>query len=411
MRFSAVFLLLLAFPAFADELQQSRALQQEARTALQAKQYDVFLAKIRAASDLRPSHPTLLYQLAGGLTLNGKLEEALDVLERLAAMGMVYAPEKQADFAPLQALPRFATITARFAKNGGAIGSAARTIELHRKGMIHEGLAHDAKGKRFFVSSVRNREILAVDAKGNVTTFAKELPWGVFGMAVDAKRNVLWATTSTIGQTSGVTERDKAALVKLDLRSGKVLATIPAPSDDRKHLFGDVVPGRNGEVLVSDSSAPAIYRLAGGKLESVIAGEPFTNLQGVAVIGERMYVSDYSKGLFVVERGTAKLVKVPATVTLLGVDGLYAAGANTLIATQNGTNPNRILRIRLDGDGVAEVTTLAAGLPRMLDPTLGVIANKRFWFNANAQWDEIGEDGKPRDESKLEEAVILGIDL
>jgi hypothetical protein len=230
-------------------------------------------------------------------------------------------------------------------------------------------------------------------------------------MSVDAKRNVLWATTSTIGQTPGVTERDKAALVQLDLRSGRILATIPAPADDRKHLFGDVIVGKNGDVLVSDSSAPAIYRLAGGKLETVIAGEPFANVQGLAVVGDKLYVSDYSKGLFVVERGSATLVKVPATATLLGVDGLYAADANTVIATQNGTNPNRILRIRLGAGGVAEVTTLGAGLPRMLDPTLGVIANKRFWFNANAQWDEIGEDGKPRDESKLEEAVILGIDL
>lgn len=90
--------LCLAPVAFAEPVADARKLQREAMEAYKAKDVSTFLLRIRAASDLRPQHPTLLYYVAGGLALNGRHEEALGVLERIAAMGMVYAPEKEPDF-------------------------------------------------------------------------------------------------------------------------------------------------------------------------------------------------------------------------------------------------------------------------------------------------------------------------
>jgi hypothetical protein len=149
-------------------------------------------------------------------------------------------------------------------------------------------------------------------------------------------------------------------------------------------------------------------------LEPFVSG-PFRSLQGLAVSGATLYAADYSNGLYAIDRRTRDLraVRVPPTISLLGIDGLYAVDANTFVATQNGTNPFRILRITLAPGGLAvsSVQTLLANSPLMGDPTLGVVANGRFYFNGNAQWELFGDDGKISDPLKLSEAVVLSVPL
>ena len=104
-------------------------------------------------------------------------------------------------------------------------------------------------------------------------------------------------------------------------------------------------------------------------------------------------------------------LRVPPNASLLGVDGLYFVNDRTLVGTQNGTSPNRIIRIRLAPGGLAvsSVETLLANGSGMGDPTLGVVVGKRFYFNGNAQWDLFGEDGKIADPLKLAPAVVLSV--
>lgn len=354
----------------------------------------------REASDARPQHPTLLYKLAQALDADGQRDEAVRVLERVAAMGFVYPVET--DFADA----RFAAVAKRFAANAKPIGTAKREFEIDRLGLIPEGMAWD--GRRFFVSSVRTGIIFADGAP-----FAQG-PWGVFGMAADVKRGNLWAVTAALPQVENYKEEDKgkSALLRISLRDGKILETIAAP--EGVHHFGDVAVAPDGEVYVSDSATTNIYRLENGVLR-VFASGPFRSLQGFAVSGPLLYVADYSNGLFAIDRRTGDLhpLRVPADVSLLGVDGLYAADARTLVATQNGTNPYRILRIDLAPGGLAvsSVRTLLANSPLMGDPTLGVLANGRFHFNGNAQWDLFTADGKISDPLKLKEAVVLSVPL
>lgn len=394
-----LFALLFALTLHADEVVDSRKLYQEALAAQKANDAATFVKKLRAASDLRPQHPTLLYQLAAALDANGQREEAARILDRVAAMGFTYDAAK--DFPD----PRYSSVAKRFAANAKPIGTAKREFTIDRLGLIPEGMAWD--GKRFFVSSVRTKTIFVRDEP-----FATA-PYGVFGMAADAKRGVLWAATSALPQVEGFTEAEKgkAALLRIDLRRGRVLETYPLAGE---HHFGDVAVAPDGEVYVSDSNSPVIYRLRGEALEPFVTG-PFLSMQGLAVVGHTIYAADYAKGLFAIDRRTGDIhaLRVPPNASLLGVDGIYAVDARTLVGTQNGTSPFRIIRIRLAPGGlsVMSVETLLANAPGMGDPTLGVVANNRFYFNANAQWDLFTEDGKISDPLRLSEAVVLSIPL
>lgn len=405
------FMAIMAASMTADEVDDSRRLQQEALAAYKNKQPDLFLQKIRAASDLRPQHPTLLMQLAMGLAINGQGGNALGVLDRVAAMGFVYALD-DSDLDPVRAMPAFAGIAKRFEANARPIGTARQELTIDRLGLITEGIAYDAPRKRWLISSVRNGAILAVTAGGKVKTLV-DVPWGVYGMAVDAKRGVLWAATMAMPQTEGFRAGDKgkSALLRIDIASGEVLATLSAPGDAAHH-FGDVTVAPDGEVYVSDSAGAVIFRVAGAALEPFATG-PFSSMQGITAIRNMLYVADYSKGILAVDRRThdAHVLRVPPNASLLGVDGLYAVDDRTLVGTQNGTNPNRIVRIRLEPGGLAvsSVETLLANAPAMADPTLGVIAGKRFFFNAYAQWDLYDDEGKIGDALKLHPAVVLSV--
>jgi DNA-binding beta-propeller fold protein YncE len=271
--------------------------------------------------------------------------------------------------------------------NAQAIGEARQEFVVEGRGMIPEGLAFD--GRRFFVSTVRKKAIFAVDERGRASVLVQDLPTGVYGLSFDRTRNALWAAA-------------ESAVLRIDPRSGRVLQTLKLEGD---HAIGDVVAAADGEVYVSDSKGTVVHRVAGDALVPFLSG-PFRSLQGLAPWGEKLYIADYSHGLFAADRRTGDLValRVPPNVSLLGVDGLYAANATTLFATQNGTNPNRVLRIHLAEGGlvVESVATLLANDARMTDPTLGVLARNRFFFNANGQWEE-------KDPEKLQDALVLSV--
>jgi hypothetical protein len=390
--------------ALGDELADSRRLAREASAAYKAKDYATLLEKSRAASSLRPAHSGLLYNLACALALNGETEAALDVLERVAAMGVIVNPAADENLAALRTSTRFPRIVETFARNASPKGTTARAFTIDERGIISEGIARDPKTGRFFVSSARSGVIYARDRRGRITKFAHDPDHGIFGMAVDANRRRLWAAASALPQ-------GPAAVLEIDLDDGKVLHSFAA-ADAKKHVFGDLTLAKDGRVFVSDSITPSIYVVTRGGLEPFIDDGPFGSLQGLAA-GNVLYVSDYAKGIFAVDLATrdVRLLAAPPEVTLLGVDGLYAVGQRTLIATQNGFTPQRVIRIGLAPGGLAveSVEVLASNEPDFDDITLGIPVGHDFYFNAASQWALFGDGAEKPDAAKLKPALVLRV--
>ena len=406
----------MATLTFADDVTDSRRLAREAVEAHKAKNFALFLEKSRAASGLRPSHPTMLYNYAAALVLNGRGDEAVDTLERVAAMGMFYEPAKDDDFASINESARFARVVEAFQRNAEPTTKTKREFTIDDRGIISEGIAYDARTRRFFVSSVRNGAIYARDGRGKVSQFVRDQRWGIFGLAADPARRRLWAGTSALPQSKGFREedRDHAAVLEIDLDSGMVLNTI-RPRDDAKHAFGDVAVARDGSVFVSDSVSPSIYVIRRGAMTPFIRSGPFSSLQGLAPSpdGRILYAADYARGIFAIDvaTGDPHLLPIPPSTSLLGVDGLYTAGQGTPVGTQNGTNPQRVIRMQLapNGQAITRVDTLASNERDFDDITLGVVNGDRLYFNAAAQWNLFGDDGKAPDSGKLNPARILSV--
>lgn len=419
--------LILAFGIFTpglfaqsnDDLAKSRAFERTALAAYKAKDYASFLDNMKRASDLRPDLPRLLYNLASAYALNGKSDDSLNVLKRIASMGLYYDLSKDDDFVSL-GKERVDGIQRSLNANSIAVNASQRAFSIAEKDLIPESVAYDPVDRKFFVGSIHKGKILAIDSNNFVTTFSSPSDglWSVSGMAVDAKRRILWATTTAFPQFSGFKSEDdgNAGVFKYDLKSGKLLAKYLAPTD-QKHALGDLTLHRSGRVYITDSVSPNIYTIApyGNALELFLRDANFSSLNGIALddSGDAVYVSDYTKGMFRIDMSakTAEQLKPNRNVTLIGIDGLYFHQGR-LIAIQNGMSPQRVVSFELDKEKkvVTGFRVLEANHSDFLEPTLGVIVDGSFYYVANSQWPLIDEKGMLQKE-KLRDPVILKLKL
>jgi sugar lactone lactonase YvrE len=386
--------------------------------AYQAKDYPAFLDASLHAQALQPDHPRFLYNLACAHALAGKPDEAIAGLERLAAMGLVYAVEKDDDFASIRESASFRAVVARFHSNGTVVHQAERAFAIAEKGLIAEGIAYDPAGRSFYVSSVRKRKVVRIrDSKiADFLANRKELS-GAFGIRVDSKRRRLWVTTGVVPQMIGFREEEdgRSGLLEYDLASGKLRGSHVLPGPD-KHNVADLTIDSNGTVYVSDSRTPAVYvlRKSKGDLERLRTEAPFVSPQGLALSKDekKLYVADYARGVFVIDLETLGWVKLghPDSVCLHGIDGMaYANGA--LYATQNGTEPKRVVKIALDetGSRAERLDVLEQG--ETGEPTLGAVVGDSFYFIADGGWDQVDEKGVLAPDAQLRNHTILRVKL
>ena len=417
---------ILIFAAFANaqtsaEVSESAKLERQAAEDYKAKNYAKFLENIKRASELRPAHPRLLYTLADAFALNDKPDEALTILERLAAMDLFFAIDKDDDFKSLFDLPRFKKIQTEFAENQKAVNRSEKAFTISQKDLITESVAYDSATKRFFVSSIHKRKIVAVDDKGKVSDFSSGADglWSVSGIRVDETRKILWAATTAFPQMENFQKADdgKSGVFKYDLQTGKLLKKYLPANETAKHALGDLIVAKNGDVYASDSVSPNIYRIEAKKdqLEIFLTSDNFNSLQGLAFSPDEkiLFAADYSKGVFRIGMKDKKIVQIEtdANTNPIAIDGLYFHRGN-LIAIQNGFRPHRVARFVLNKDfsQITKSETLEANHADFNEPTLGAIIGDDFYFIANSQWNLVDENGKLTGD-KLKKPVILRLKL
>ena len=402
------------------ESKDSRYYESNARTAYKEKNYAVFLENMKRAADLRPNHPRLMYNLAVAYALNGQATEAVAWLRKTAGMGLTFAATNDDDFASLRELPEFKVVLDTFEKNKTPLVKSITAFTVPEKDLVPESVAYDEKEEVFYLGSIYKRKILSITKTGSVKSFVNQSDdlWSVMGMKVDQERRLLWVCTTAHPQMSNFRAEDKgkSALLKYDLKTGRLLARFQPADTSKAHWLGDLVINSRGDVFTTDSVSPIIFvvRNNSQQLETFLEGPPFVSLQGLDFTTDqkRLFVADYSQGIFVVSLETKKVSSVNADFTLLGIDGLYAY-KNSLIGIQNGVNPHRVIRLFLSKDltRVDRFETIEANNPLFDEPTLGVLVKDDFYFVANSQWGAIDQSGHLVSIEKLKEPRVLKLKL
>lgn len=388
--------------------------------AHKARQYKAMETDLEQFLALRPGSPQGIYLLAIARADQGDRRGTFAALGQLVQMGLNFDIRKQPDFASLREAPEFTSLEKRFAANLAPTGHAQPAFQLMEKDFLPEGVAHDPASGNFFVSSVHLRKIVRVH-DGRISTFADRDDglWGVLGMRVDAKRDVLWATSAALSQAQGFEAKDdgRTALFRFNLRDGMLQAKYPAPDDGAARQFNDLTVAPDGSVYVADANGGVYVLKPDAKVLKPLtpAGELHSS-QGLALSsdGRNLYVADYADGLYVYDLQARRLLRVqaPADVCVYGIDGLVRYGRD-LIATQNGVQPQRIVRYRIDDTGLAieSAETLDANDKLVPEPTLLTIADGALYVVANSQWSGFDDHGRTRAGASLQAPRIVKLPL
>jgi sugar lactone lactonase YvrE len=386
---------------------QARRLVHEAEAAQTAGDRAAVVAKLDAAVERQPGWPELRLKLAEAQVAAARTAEAIATLNGLAALGVYQPVETDSSFAPLRTNPDFQMALAALRSNLRPRGDGEVAFELPNVSGLIEGIGWRAATDSYYFGDVNERCIWLRTREGAVTRFGPpdDRLLGVFRVAVDESRGALWAATSAVPQMSGysATLKGAAGLTELDLKTGAVRRVIFTPRDGADHLLGDLVLASDGTVYATDTFAPIVWRLRPGEksLDVFVRNNAFGSLQGIACSpdGRGLFVTDYAEGLAFIDFATrsVRVLEPPPNTTVLGCDTLVVAPDGALIAVQNGTQPQRVLRLEVNHQHTAltRVDVLLSGHPAIVDATLGTIVRDTFVFIANGGWNRFEPGAAP----------------
>ena len=387
---AAVLAVILGAPAQAEA--RWELLNHAARDAVKAGNHQKLRDTLIELSPLMPGNVRIVYNLAASNAMLHEPAKALLELGRLCRMGVIFDLKADTDFASIASAPEFSQAIDCMAKNGETVTRAKLSVTLPGEDLLPEDLAYDAKTQRFLVSSIRKMQIL--DTSGNVLATSE---WPILSLAIDDRRRTIWATTGWLPQCDSCKpgDKDKTALLAFNLDTGQRLARVESPVPG---LLGDMTINSRGDVYVSEGAHGAILVLKRGALmlERIDPEGEFASPQQPALSadGKILYVADYLRGIAAIDLATNKVTwpQPGNDVALNGIDGLQRVGAS-FIAVQNGTNPQRIVRITQD---LKTQQVLEANWAGLGEPTHGIAVGREYYFLAHTGWDSYEDSGRKR---------------
>jgi hypothetical protein len=380
-----------------DHLQQIRKELKRAHAANDAAGY---LANAKKLTQFLNGSPTSLLQLMSAQAFAGDTDDALATYSQFVRMGQSNEDTLQLpQFEQLHKDPRFASVHAQMAANTGGLSQASTAFSLNDPDLIPEDIDYDPDTRLFYITSVLKKKILVVDMSGSARAFAQAPDsWSMMALKVDRARHLLWATEVALDGYDASPKQDwgRSAILIYDLSTRKLLHRIEGPA---KSALGDMTLTAAGDAIVADGQGGGVYRLRRGSLtiDRLDAGE-FISPQTPALTpdGKGLFVPDYLRGIGILNLETKRVTWIPmnGAHALSGIDGLYFHG-RTLIATQNGTSPERVVRFFLEPSLalVASEELIERGTPTLGDPTHGVIVDGYFYYIANSGWDKLDDHG------------------
>jgi hypothetical protein len=405
-------------PTAVEELTQLRKQAHEARVAGDHRGYLEAAIKVRG---LLHDSPGAIESTALGYAELNDVDHALAALEELAAMGQVddaMLAGKDKAFVALHDLPAYKSILEKFRANKAPVARSERAFAFADAGLIPEDIDFDSHSKTFLITSVLEKKIVRVTTSGQTSSFAvSPSGWPMLALKVDAKHDRVWATEVALDGFTAAPKSDwrKSAVLYFELESGKLLNRIEGPPHS---ALGDMALTATGDPIVSDGEGGGVYKVEGGHL-ALINGKDFISPQTPMMLpgGKLVAVPDYLRGIGILDLQSGQVQWLNhqggghqggAKVALNGVDGVYYVGG-ALILTQNGTSPERVVRMKLDQSQMKVVSedVIERGIATLGDPTHGVVVGDWFYYIANSGWDALDERGDVKAGEKLSPGLVM----
>jgi hypothetical protein len=381
----------------------------EAQAAFAAEDYETAGERLDEAQLLRPYSLFLIRNRILTRLMTNRDDEALAIARDVADRGLALELPPHQAFTRMKAMEDYAPIATKMAENVRPIGEETIVSEIAEDTLLPEAISRRAK--RTLIGSVRRGEIW--DASAGFTRVAT-LDGGVFDLEQN-KKSIFAAINNQLAFERRGDRPAFAAIAVLDARTGAQRLRIEIGADA---LVGDIEIDADGLIYASDSLKPRVFVVAGEDAAARVlaSDERWANPQGIALDRkrDRLYLADYLTGLFAIDLATGAVAQVgnPSNAHLGGIDGLYSHHGD-LIGVQNGTTPQRVVRIRLDkaGNVAMGLDVLAQALETWNEPTHGAVVGGEFHYIATSNWPAYDDEGKLREGATLEPLRIMSVSL
>jgi sugar lactone lactonase YvrE len=284
-----------------------------------------------------------------------------------------------------------------------AVTAQDKKIEFSAPKVYPEGIAYHPGKNVYYVSSVTTGTIGVVDAGGKYNVFHKDSTLkSSFGMKVDTKRNTLWVCTAdpNYSQFSDSTTFKKISkIIGVDLTTAKRKSEIDLASLlPGKHFANDVTLDNKGNLYVTDSYAPVIYKVDAKNKATILAKNDLFRSCDVGLNGIVFHPQGF---LIAVNNGAGSILKIdlkdPTKVSKVkvkqffpGADGLILDSSNNLVLVQN-KGVNKAFRLTSkDMWTSAEVIGSTDVEARFQQPTTATLVNTEV-FILNSKMNELSD--------------------
>jgi sugar lactone lactonase YvrE len=222
-------------------------------------------------------------------------------------------------------------------------------ITINKPALYPEGIDYNPDTDKFIVGSFRDGGVYEIDLDGNYRQLiSDERLNSVLGVRVDIKRNRLLVANSDIGSSiNSYAEGPKklASLGIYDLSTGKNIDFINLGKllPNKNHLANGMTFDSEGNIYVTDSFAPVIYKIdISGHASIFLESDRFSGM-GINLNGIVYHPDGY---LIAVKKGEGILFKIPldnpqgfsvikSDRKFIGGDGLVLVNNKKLILIAN----------------------------------------------------------------------------
>jgi hypothetical protein len=380
----------------------------DADQAFAAKDYRAFRQAMEALHRQRPNNSEYMYRLVLAYALLDEKRPAFNLMLQMQRQGLSYDFDQAPESANLRGTQVYTYLNDLMVGAGQPIGAAEVVLTLDQAVELPEAIAWDASREQFLVGTVAHGQILAVGLDGRASELLRanedNRVWGIYGLAVDAARNRLWASSAAHPAFSGYSPVDQGRSMLLEFRLDdmELIRRYPVPVDGRPHSLGKLAVAPNGDVYVADSLLPIVYtkKADSERLRPYFASAKLVSLRGLDLSddGKLLYLADYEMGIVVIDIAAGKPfgLQAPDTLNLGGINGL-GFWQGHLVIVQNGIRPQRLMSLELDetGKAVSNVAPLAVALDILDFPSNGTVVDDDFYFFANAHREITADELRP----------------
>jgi hypothetical protein len=372
-------------------------LQKMAVESYQAENYIKFLQATIELRKLRPYEQQYMIGMVAGAARIGRPNTAYNYMHVMQQQGLSYDFNETDDSINIRGTEVYDHLNGLLIEAGQPVGDSRIAFSLAETKIQPETIAWDGSRGKFLIGTIDTGVILAVTPAGEIEELMRSSNenglLAIMGIAVDEERNRLWVNTAGVPHFENVvpTELGRGALMEFNLESLELVKRHDIPVDGLPHIPAGIEISDSGDIYFIDRAVPMVFRKKADEsnVEVFLVAQQMVGFKDIAMSdsGELIYLADSDLGIQVVNIVNETMVPLAVSENFNqgGISGLmYFEG--DLFMLQNGTHPDRLLRLQLGQGGVVleNVAPLAVASEHFDSPSLGVIEGGSVYYFASS---------------------------